>query len=296
MRISEQAKTRQICHVEPWPSAPQTWCACGPVTGGRNTPPSWGPGSGVVGLFACVWATCGVRPSVCGINYLGPMAFPFEHYLLSFGGPLGSTEQWSSGLRVSAGFGTANTVAAEEAALAQAQAFISTHFQAGTSPISGDAKVAWVKYNRISVLGRYVRDTTNEHVYALPVGLSTVGTHPLQISLVATLTTSVERGLASKGRMFLPAPKELASGSNRTMSAAGAQQAATWVAGLISGINGLSDLGDVIIASAVREGKSRLVTGVNVGNVFDTMRSRRAQLTETRSSAAVTSSGVGGDF
>jgi hypothetical protein len=62
------------------------------------------------------------------------------------------------------------------------------------------------------------------------------------------------------------------------------------VASLITALNADASYGETRIYSNVREGASRLVTGVTVGRVLDTMRSRRTSLPEERT-AVVT---VGG--
>lgn len=222
------------------------------------------------------------------------MAYPSEHYLLAFGGPLSTNEQWSCTLRMSAAF-AAQDQAGEEAAL-EGIVQVLTFQWAQQNPVSGDARVSFVKYNRVGVDGKYTRETTNQVDIAPPLLSAAGGVHPLQIALVATLETSVERGLANKGRIYLPSPWYPCSEPNRTISAGSAQGAATWVAGLITALNDVAGVGTVIVASKTRAGAIRPVTGVNVGTVLDTMRSRRTSLLESRQSALVDGGGLGGDF
>src|SRR5687768_16578062 len=62
-----------------------------------------------------------------------------------------------------------------------------------------------IKLNRIGTDGRYMDPVTHEHIYATPQGGSFNAFPPAQISTVLSLRTAVERGHASKGRMYLPA-------------------------------------------------------------------------------------------
>jgi hypothetical protein len=207
------------------------------------------------------------------------MAFPGQHMLLSFGGPLYVGEQWSVSLRSTPNFADGDTAGLD--AIAQA---VSTWFTTGAPIIGAAARLAYVKFNRIGPDGKYVGATTNRVDFTPVRGGNTVATHPPQISLVATLETGVTRGLANRGRMFLPCPVAGVDGNGR-ISANAALEVATKVAGLLSTLNALTPYGETRVYSAVGSGASRLVTGVTVGRVLDTMRSRRTSITEERSAA-----------
>ncbi len=217
------------------------------------------------------------------------MAFPGPHMLLVIGGKLGAVEDWTMSLRI--GDFVAQTAAQETAAMATLKQFIGTHWARPDIPISQGAKLGFIKYNQIGPDGKYVRNTTNVSDYAPPiVGSNIAPVFPFQISLVATLETSVNRGLASKGRIFLPSPKYPTVGANMTIDPQNAALAAKWVADLITGINNSDAVGTVMVGSngfsekvPDRPGVFRNVTGVNVGTVYDTMRSRRHRLIEERS-------------
>jgi hypothetical protein len=220
------------------------------------------------------------------------MAFPGPHMLLVIGGKLGAAEDWTMSLRI--GEFDAQTAAQETAAMGVLKTFIGTHWARSDIPISQGAKLGYIKYNQIGPDGKYVRSATNVSDYTPPiVGSNISPIYPFQVSLVATLETSVNRGLASKGRIFLPCPKYPSIGQNMTLDPANAALAAKWVADLITGINNSAGVGTVVVGSngfsekvPDRPGVFRNVTGVNVGTVFDTMRSRRHKLIEERPRAA----------
>lgn len=223
------------------------------------------------------------------------MPFPNEHYHLTFGGPLGvSGEEWSIGLRMSSTL-TTDTREAEETALTNLLAALSTAWGQTGSPVGSQAKLTWAKYNRIGLDGKYLRDYTNVLDRA-PVGGNTASAYPFQCSLVVTLRTSSSRGLASKGRMFLPIPRWPLMGPDNTLASGEQESALTWVTTLLNGINAAEGSGRVVVASKVREGAELRVRSVDIGSVVDTMRSRRHKLPEIRVAGDLVGADDGGDF
>lgn len=231
------------------------------------------------------------------------MAYPVEHYLLAFGGPLGSGEQWTNTLRLHAPTYDA-TQDAETATVADLAAFFKAHWVT-VNPISGGARLGWLKYNRVGTDGKYMNPWTTVYDFSPLVVSSAAIKHPHQVSLVATLTTDAARGLASKGRIYLPSPMYSVAGADATIASGDAASAANWVAGLVNGINGVAGAGNVhVISRGARQddgswgpGAMRPVMGVSVGNVYDTMRSRRGKVVEQRTDVAVTTFGdFGGPF
>lgn len=224
------------------------------------------------------------------------MPFSSEHYYLTFGGPLGNQEQWSCGLRLDSANNNGLTQVDEEAALVIASTVLRTEWAKATNPSGSTAGLTWEKLNRIGVDGKYVNDYTNVLDHA-QVNSPNASMYPLQVSMAATLTTAAERGLAAKGRLFLPAPWQPLSGPDKTWSTAQCQVAADWVATLIESLNNADLPGQVVIASSTRTGATRSVLGVNVGSVPDTMRSRRNKQAEIRiTNQATITPPIGGDF
>lgn len=160
----------------------------------------------------------------------------------------------------------------------------------GTGPrISVTHKMKGIKLNRIGTDGNYADAVTHEqyHDGTLPGG-SYASAPPAQLATVLTLRTAVERGHASKGRMYLPpvegftGPLEAATG---TATVINATRVATSGRNLILALhtayaaNGLG-AARVGVASDIGGGTFRQVTAVSVGRVPDTMRSRRSKLLE----------------
>ena len=133
--------------------------------------------------------------------------------------------------------------------------------------------------------------------YGTPITGSRTGTPqlPPQIAVVATLQSALPRGLAGKGRMYLP-------GSHMGLDASG-QMDSTAKAGLLSafstfvqGVNNSTAMtAEVINASKGRIGVpfnppvNQYVRSVRIGSVYDTQRRRRNGLTENYGSTAITS-------
>jgi hypothetical protein len=117
---------------------------------------------------------------------------------------------------------------------------------------------------------------------------------PPQVSLVATLTSAKARGYGSKGRMYLPGVNApiLSTGKITTGSVT------PIVANLktfFDTINASVDVPNNVILNATASTKAGSVhdaaiwpvTGVKVGDVYDTQRRRRNQLVEAYSAAAL---------
>lgn len=215
------------------------------------------------------------------------MAFPEVHYLLAWGGTLGA-ETWVNTLRLSDGFALADQ-AEEESALAEFADVITTWHEGG-GVVGSRARLGWVKLNRVGVDGRYVRDYTNLLEIATPVAGGQAPLYPNQVSLVATLETGATRGLASRGRLFIPCPATPLVAVDGLLSTAVAQGAATAAATFLSGLNAAVANMAVEVYSNTRTGAHRPVTTVSVGRVLDTMQSRRTSLPEERQAAAVVAS------
>lgn len=207
------------------------------------------------------------------------MAFPQVHVLTVMGGSLFGTEQWSCSFR-------STMLPQTEATTPAVAAAIEDWFTGGVQVMGNQARLGFVKHNVIGLTGRYLEDITQEVRYEPEVIRSSGASNQApQVSLVATLETGVTRGLAHRGRMFLPAPLGI-PGADGRLPAGSASAVATSLADLFTTLNGLPEFGTAVVMSDVREGAVRPITGVSVGRVMDTMRSRRAQLSEERPATA----------
>lgn len=212
------------------------------------------------------------------------MVFPGMSKYLSLSGPLRGGEQWSMGFRMT-GLGFDGAQAAEEAALQE----IVTRVQAwwGSQNVMGaGVSLGTLKYNSINAAGKYQMAYTVRYDFPTPLTSALACTHPNQVAMVATLETGQSRGLAHRGRVYLPLPP-MPVGSDGRISEANASGAAASVKGLLDTINAAPGSGRILIGSKVGAGAFRNVTGVAIGRVLDTMRSRRTSLVEGRMTAAL---------
>lgn len=114
---------------------------------------------------------------------------------------------------------------------------------------------------------------------------SQVGQPILQQALAVSLVTP-RAGASGKGRFFLPATVHPV-GTGYTLASTNTQAVATAAAAFLSGVaNSNAFVGGILVCSY--KGFASPVTGVRVGSVPDTMRSRRGRLTEIYATGVVT--------
>lgn len=209
------------------------------------------------------------------------MAGPFDsvHIYVQWGGKLPGPEQWSCGVRMT---GPAGTAVADAATLLDdyAGAVEAYHVRAQSS-ISQAAQLSFVKVNAIGTDGKYIEPVTNEQVIA-DVGGSAGGVQsfPNQIATVVSLLTAVSRGPAHRGRFYLPLPGALMDANGlSTVSYRDNLKASTDT--FIAAMNAATPGWKMAIFSR-KDGAPahRLVTGCEIGRVFDTQRRRRRSMAE----------------
>jgi hypothetical protein len=124
---------------------------------------------------------------------------------------------------------------------------------------------------------------------------------PAQISLAMTLTSEIQRGTGSKGRMYLPGINAAVSGTTGKLLSSQTDTFRTNLKTMFDGINADTDIPDqVILASRGTKTTllpggdiiyinphNKLVTGLRVGDVYDTQRRRRNGLSEAYSTAVL---------
>lgn len=214
------------------------------------------------------------------------MPYARSHQYLSLSGTNFVNERFSIGLRLNNVSGSFPATQAAQQALCDQYATAVSTWWGGQNVIGNQAKLDLVKLNEIDVLGKYRRAWTNlkEIIPATSPGIASA--FPPQVSLVASLRTGANRGGAARGRIFLPAPA-IGMQANGVMSPANQAGALTTVNNLLSAVNGVEAGRVVIVASKVGLGAERSVTRVEIGVVFDTMRSRRSNFLELPVGAAV---------
>ena len=213
------------------------------------------------------------------------MAFPGAHSLLVLAGPLFTEERWSIGLRLSR-VGPGGSQQIDEDRAAPIFDAIAT-FWAGNFGVGRQAALDLIKLNTIGPDGKYLQPyTVLRELSPVVASGGTPSPFPPQVSCVVTLETGQNRGLAARGRVFLPAPMATVQSDGR-MAVADRDAISAGARALVNTINTAASPDRVIVASDVREGAIRQVTAVSVGLVLDTMRSRRTSLQEDRASVVV---------
>lgn len=223
------------------------------------------------------------------------------HALIAFGGTLGPanqpTEEWSCSIRATlsdnASFNAVEPTEAEiEDYLEHCTTVISNMFGSAAAKITNQAELDYVKVNAIANDGKY-RDETTYGNYDLGIrGNETNFTYykPFQVSKVVTLETGNSRGLAHRGRFYLPTPANLVN-ANGTISVSvdDVITFSTFIKNLQLVVDEetrvwrpavVSPLGGVL-------GRWNPVTATSMDNVLDTQRRRTRQMARTRTSAPV---------
>ena len=231
------------------------------------------------------------------------MPYPNTHMYLSIhGDAYGGSEQWQFGLRLTDGG------ASPQATADQCLGTVNGWWANVNSGFINTHRFVSVKCAQIGTDGLYVPNTIAGEAFQIP---ATAGPTAYaadqqavpQMTICCTLGTAVPRGHASKGRVF-PPPQFFNVGSDGLLSVNDALSCAQRMQSLITGLNGLGLVGNVIVASRGKgeftvdaKGKKHFtfpnpgaqnnVTTVQVGRVVDTQRRRRRQLVESRNSVNV---------
>jgi hypothetical protein len=211
----------------------------------------------------------------------------------------GGAEEWSTGFYI-------GSTAADAALPTQAQADMiaaawRTYFTNAASGFSGNYTTTAVKLASVGVDGKSsAADTIYSTLAPAAVGANNNGAHPPQIALVATLASSVARGVGSKGRMYLPGIFQPVDATGHISSTAQGNML-TQLQTFLKAVNsGLGNFEAIILAShgsLNADGTPRAggagpvnqnVTSVKLGNVFDTQRRRRNALREVYQTATLT--------
>lgn len=206
----------------------------------------------------------------------------------------GGVEEWSTGFW----FGNANGDAdLPDQALADGiRDAWRTFFTANNSWISPNFGTTTVK---LASHGTDGRSDANDTIYSEfnPVANGTIGsTFPPQVSLAVTMTGPQARGLASKGRMYLPGVGA-GIGGNGKVNGGALETIAQGLQTFFNAVNALPANNVILLASHGQLTKnldgewipkvggygpvSKPVQGLKLGDVYDTQRRRRNGLTET---------------
>jgi hypothetical protein len=201
-------------------------------------------------------------------------------YRLVFGGRLFDKEGWSCSLNIGSptGFNLAASVFAPPI-----QAWVNASLN-----LSSAAKLDFIKSNEIDPLtGRYMLQNATNELIQNDQAIGKAAPGPGQLSVVVSTRTAQARGRAHAGRFYPPTGTPTIDPLTGLISASTANLYASQAWTMITGINTiLATAGSVVVFSKVGQ-SIEPVTGVRVGRVVDTMRSRRRALTEDYSYAPI---------
>lgn len=208
---------------------------------------------------------------------------------ITLSGTMFGSEIWTTGFFL--GQEGANASPLSQAGLDQIKDAWAVYHASAGSQINSNWKFTQAKSALIDESGHTIDDSVKYSYPAATVsGGTAVNTHPAQCSLVVTLMSDRPRGLASKGRMYLP-------GYSGGISATGKASSAD----ILAAANGLKtffdsfaadpDVPDQLILAAKGVGPLPALTAQNdyvesfrIGDVIDTQRRRRNKLVETYTS------------
>lgn len=217
------------------------------------------------------------------------------HTLIEFGGTIvsaGGNDIWACGLRVldTNAFGPLPDPATYQESIAPS---LSTFWSTSTHHIPAAATLQYLKVNNIGADGKYVdKANTNRHDYSSVAGGAASTGAPAYVGLVGTWETGNARGLAHRGRMYLPNSALSCTGNEVSTTVRDAVRSdyvalfAVLCTHFAAGAN--SAVG--VVASS-KNGSFHIITGVSVDTVVDVQRRRKNATKGTRSTvAAVTPS------
>lgn len=193
-------------------------------------------------------------------------------------GSLPQGESWTWSMAFGSDFGPADPPAAIPAGVLTA---IETFHGSSAVALGAGVTLNAVKLNMIGTDGRYVNPSeTVEHVYETPVGAAGTIQLPPQCATAVSLLTGARRGLAHRGRFYVPRLGRTAGPDGRLTTT---EQSAllTAAAAMVDSLNdALGPDFHCVVVSDRRTGAQRRVDSLAVGRVVDTIRSRRRGLEE----------------
>lgn len=221
-----------------------------------------------------------------------PGNFDIAHVLIQWGGKLPGNEEWSCSIRCAQTvhpIGSA-TVPDQPAVASWLNGAIKDAVQAyhvnPDTNIHPNAKLSFVKANRINIDGHYTDQLTNEHVFAdVAGGGGGYSPYPNQTTVAVSLTTGFSRGPAHRGRFYLPLPAVSLTAQGVMTVGIPAQIASstkTFIEALadVPGLDTPERLKPCVMSRKAGAPAHREITGVEVGAVVDTQRRRRGKLLE----------------
>lgn len=219
----------------------------------------------------------------------GEMAYSAVHWTIS-GDCFGGAEIWSTGFWTGNDASNLPGTQVPQATVDQVAARWQTFFTSTNSNISNVYKTNVVKaaYFHTTIEGGITQyGTPTYHTFATPLTGGGIISAPLppQITMCVSLNSGYRTGTAARGRMFLPGVNATMDSGTGRINSTYRNQVATAMQTFINGVNTDSvpgSAGKMILVGrgavpgvAPHEAKNAYVTGLKVGDVYDTQRRRR---------------------
>lgn len=237
-----------------------------------------------------------------------------HHKITIYGDAYGGSEAWSFGFKMRSPNAVSPTTAAQDEATQTFASLLQTPVQnfwnrpAGVGAFMETHRLQGIKVALIMPNGLYPEGHVPGEVYFANVPGPTAAAGNVyvlpQSAVACTLVTAKPRGLASKGRFFLPPTYSAISAADGLMPVATRDAIQTAVRDFLTAVNNADPSAlDIAIFSKGPGQKSfnaetgkvewsyptigsyNVVTGVEVGRVIDTQRRRRRSLVESRGHA-----------
>lgn len=199
--------------------------------------------------------------------------YPDDSALIRFGGPMGSEESWSCGIRAMRQ-GLAGDVSEF---LDDVKTAVSEWHARADSEINGAASLGWVTITTIGRDGKQIEDVTPRFEFE-PVQPAPTSAGPFQLAYCVTFRTAKPRGRAASGRIYVPHAGGGVDKSGYWFNSS-AQKTMRSAVTLLQDLTGAGAGLTPSIISGV-DGTHNAITRVEVGNVLDTQRRRRRSLKE----------------
>ena len=220
------------------------------------------------------------------------MAHPHKFIKVVAEGTLYASERFSFGFHIVQGptFQDERIQPVTQAYADQIGAIVKTFFTSEDASVTKMAKLDRVKVNRIGTDGHYADVDTFEYVVNPAVAGGGAGQVPAQNALAISLIGNENpRGLAGRGRFYLPPITGMSAlDTTGRLNPADVLRVANAAKKLVDDINAVHKslgvqyawVGNTSAGKGSRPGRQQVVSEIRVGNVVDTVRSRRRSIQE----------------
>lgn len=227
------------------------------------------------------------------------MAHPHKFIKVVAEGTLFADERFAFGFHIVQGptFEDERIPAVTQPYADQIGGIVKTFFTSAKLGVTSMAKLDRVKVNRIGTDGHYAEQDTFEHVINPAVSGAGSVAVPAQNALAVSLVgTENPRALAGRGRFYLPpvVGMQALDGTGRLIPQRVvdvADAAKTLIDAINAAHQGLGVqyawVGNTSAGKGSRAGRQQVVSEVRVGNVVDTVRSRRRSIGEVYTTRSI---------